>query len=172
MRFKCGFYVVVAGTILGCVGSISAAAAADDARELPSYVLMSDEFLIRGADAAEAAFHSDDPKVMAAKLKEYGVAFPKEFRFPQQSRFILVVSDRVGESFASVSAVEKEWLLIIDLQADRDSKPPKVAPEGKKNSRLILVGCPKQPAGVKGIAIKSADGVRHAIKTTELNKAP
>jgi hypothetical protein len=171
MRLNRCLYVVM-GAMLGYVGSITAAAAADDARELPSYVLMSDEFLIRGADAAEAAFHADDPKLMAAKLKEYGLEFPKEFHFPQESLFILVVSDRVGESFASVSALEKERLLIIDLRADRESKPPKTAPQGKKNSRLILVGCPKQLAGVKGIAIKSADRVRHAVKTTDLNKTP
>jgi len=141
-------------------------ARADDAKELDSYMLASDEFVDRPVGEKDAVFYASDPKLLDAKLKEYGQKFPDNMTFPQGGLFILVISDHVDQSFSSVSAIAAKHQLVVDLSADKDAKPPRASDEKHKTSRMLLICC--QPVkGVKSFALKTADGVRHDVPSTQ-----
>lgn len=144
-------------------------ARADNAEELPSYLLLADKFVTADKSAADAVFYAYDDKIVSAKLKESGLEFPREFNFPGGSLFVIVISGYTKESFVSMSAVAASRTFIVDLQADKEKEPPKPAADGKKNCRLLLIGCPPL-RGIKAWAIKTADGKRHEVRGTELKK--
>jgi hypothetical protein len=149
--------------------AFSRSVAADDARELDSYMLASDEFITRDAKADDAIFFAYDPKALTAKLAEYGQKIPENINFPQGGLFILAVSDRVAESFKNVSSVATKHLLIVELEADKEAKRPKQAAKDKKTSRLLLICCSPMK-DVKAWAIKDAGGAQHELKGEELKK--
>ena len=144
-------------------------ARAEDPQELPSYVLLQDSFVTADKAAAEVVFYTYDDKVAAAKLKGFGAQWPKEFNFPQGSLFVIVVSGHTKESFASMSAVKSSKTFIVNLQTDKDTEQPKPAAEGKKNVRLLLIGCPPI-RGIKAWMIKTADAKVHTVEGAELKK--
>jgi hypothetical protein len=139
---------------------------ADDAKELDSYMLAADEYLDRPVDEKDAVYYANDPKLLNAKLKELGQKFPDNMSFPQGGLFILVVTDHADQAFASVSSVAGKHQLVVDLSADKDGKPPKPSDAKHKTSRMLLVWCPPVK-GVKSFALKTADGVRHDVASTQ-----
>jgi hypothetical protein len=148
---------------------LCASARAEDPQELPSYVLLQDSFVTADKAAADAVFYAYDNKLAAAKLKDLGARWPKEFNFPQGSLFVIVVSSYTKESFASMSGVKSSKTFIVNLQTDKETEQPTPAAEGKKNVRLLLIGCPPIQ-GIKAWAIKTADAKLHAVDGAELKK--
>jgi hypothetical protein len=147
----------------------SAAARAGDERDLDSYMLASDAFVTRPADAADVVFYASNPKDLTAKLGEYGQKFPDNFDFPQGGLFILVVSDRVQEAFDKMSSVDAKHILIVNLNTDKDAQPPKTTEKDKKTSRLLLICCAPR-RDIEGFAIEGADGVRHDVHSEKIKK--
>ncbi|HEY7116380.1 MAG TPA: hypothetical protein VH475_07335 [Tepidisphaeraceae bacterium] len=135
--------------VLGCL-LLSTSLRADGPQELPSYVLMQDAFVTLDKSAPDAVFYAYDEKAAAARLGELGVEWPKEFHFPPGSLFVIALSGYTGESFASMSAIRSSKTVIVDLQTDKETKPPKDAAAGKKNGRLLLVGCPPSATSSRG----------------------
>jgi len=117
---------------LACIAAIQVRA--EDPREMPSYMLMSDDFALRPAAAKDELFFAYDAKPVAAKLKELGLEFPKSINIAGGALFIVLITDRTSEAFASMSGIPADRLLMVDLKADKEAKPPK-AKEGKKPSR-------------------------------------
>lgn len=141
----------------------------DESEELPSYVLLDDKFVTRNKAAADEVFFAYDQKAISAKLKEFGMEMPKEFILPEDSLIVFAVSDFTHEAFTSMSAIKPKRTFVVDLKADKESEQPKAAPEGKKNSRCLLVSCPPIK-GIKAWAIQTADTKRHSVKGTEVKK--
>jgi hypothetical protein len=152
-----------------CVLLLGTSVRAEDPEELPSYVLLQDSVVTADKAAADAVFYSYDEKVTAAKLKELGTEWPKGFNFPQGSLFVIAVYGYTKESFASMSAVKSSRTFIVNLQTDKDTAQLKPAAEGKKNVRVLLIGCPPIH-GIKAWAIKTSDAKVHAVEGAELKK--
>ncbi len=141
--------------------------AAQDATELDSYMLLSEEVVVREEDAAETVYHTSDLKRATTKLKEFGVKVPDSVKFPGGGLFLVVVTDHATEVFRSLSVVEKKHVLVVDLETDKDAKQPDAAPAGKKNSLVLLVACPPLQ-GIKAFSVKTGDGKVHEIKAEPL----
>lgn len=140
-----------------------------EVRELPSYVLVSDDFVTRASDSTNAIYYCYDQKLLTTKLAEYGLKFPDNMTFNDATLFVLTVSDYNQEAFNLMAGDPAKRLIVVALTTDKDSKPPKAVGIGKKTSRVLLVGCTPFK-GIKSFAIKTADGVQHEVKGQELKK--
>ncbi len=138
-------------------------------RELPSYVLVSDDFVTRASDSPNAVYYCYDKKFLTTKLAEYGLKFPNNITFNDATLFVLMVSDYNQEAFNLMAGDPAKHLIVVELKTDKDSKPPKAVGSGKKTSRVLLVGCTPLK-DIKSFAIKTADGVQHDVKGEALKK--
>jgi hypothetical protein len=66
-----------------------------------------------------------------------------------------------------MSAIKPKRMFVVDLQKDKEAKKPEAAIDDKKQSRLLLIGCPPIP-GIQAWSIKTADGKLHEVTGTEL----
>ena len=137
--------------------------------ELPSYMLVSDEFATRVADAPDIVYYTCDQKALTDKLNTYGLKFPDNIYFAEESLFVIVITDNLQEAFESLSIDPAERMLLINLKvdSDSDSTPPKKMESGRKNSRILVISCPPLK-DIKSTVIKKANGVRHNVKREEL----
>ncbi|MCL2646357.1 MAG: hypothetical protein FWD61_05035 [Phycisphaerales bacterium] len=136
-------------------------------KELNSYMLMEDEVVSRAADAGKILYYTTDKTLATAKLKEYGVKYPDNISFPQGATLVILVSDRVQESFESLSMDAQKQMLVVDLAADKKAAPK--VEEGKKSSRVLLIGSPSRIT-FKKCGIRGADGKVVEVKSEELKK--
>jgi hypothetical protein len=159
--------VLSLGIAVSVILMVSASTRAEEPQELDSYLLLVDEFVTRKSDGGNEVFYAADPDILKAKLKEFGLDFPKGIQLPEDSLFVLVVSDFNGEAFKSLALLQEKGTLIVNLKKGKPADKPKAPPEGRKNSRLLLVGCPPVE-GIKGFAIRTVDATYHKAKGTRL----
>ena len=127
----------------------------EDVRELPAYMIVSDDFVTQATNSPDAIFFSYDPKHLTAKLAEFGLRFPENKHFPQGGLFIITITDHIQEAFDRLSGDLKKHLIIVDLMVDKESKPPKASGPAKKTSRVLLTWC-DPIRDIKSFAIKRA----------------
>ena len=144
-------------------------ACGQEARELSSYMLVSDDFVTRASDATNVIFYCYDQKLLTPKLAEFGLKFPDNITFNDATLYVLTISDYNQEAFNLMAGDPARHLIVVDLMKDNDFKPLKAVASGKKNSRVFLVGC-TPVRDIKSFVIKTADGVQHDVKGKELKK--
>jgi len=137
-----------------------------EVRELPSYMLVSDDFVTRASDATNVIYYCYDKKLLTPKLAEFGLKFPDNINFNDATLYILTISDYNQEAFNLMAGDPAKHLIVVGLMKDNDFKPSKAVARGKKTSRVLLVGCTPF-TGIKSFVIKTADGVQHDVKGEE-----
>jgi hypothetical protein len=155
-------------TALIALATVYDAPGQEPARDLRTFALLDDALVTRPTDApSEQVYYGSDQKLLAAKLADYGEGFPTNVHFPQGALFVLVVSDHVREAFKGLSMIDARHEVVVGLAADKDVNPPKASEKSKKPSRLLLVATAPLE-GIKGVAVKTSDGVVHQAKFEEL----
>ena len=154
---------------LAVIVALGASASAEETVELPSYMLMLDTVISRDVDAPDRIFYAYNPDPMAKQLAEFDVEYPDNHLFPQGALFVLAVTDHTGQRFDSMSALRSEHRLIVDLKPDEEAHKPEETDEGRKYSRLLLIGCPRI-VDIDQWAVRTADGKQHRVEAQQLKQ--
>jgi len=145
-------YTALIPVLLFVLSLFASSSQAGEVRELPSFMLLADEFVARDAQAANEIGYAYQPGPVEAEFRKLGQEFPKNLK---------------DQAFSNVSAALPSRAVIVGLKNDPGAPAAQNIPEGKKSSRLLFIGCPP-PQDIKSFAIKTSEGTQHQAQTRKL----